>query len=220
MPPPIMKFMSETMHPGPIRQSPFANAGYNGAVDYRDLDDATLLRHMARRQELALEVFYDRYARLVYSVAYAVIRDAGAAEEIALDIFETVWKHAGDYQRERASVRTWMLRMTRNRAIDRLRREDVRPLRSSVSWQDIAPHKSAAALLPEREVQSLLRSERVRAAVQTLPEAQQQALVLAFFRGLTHREIAAELNEPLGTIKTRIRLGMQKLRDLLLEDAG
>jgi RNA polymerase sigma-70 factor (ECF subfamily) len=109
------------------------------------------------------------------------------------------------------------MRMTRNRAIDRLRREKVRPLQNSVSWADVFKEPIAEKNSPETAVHLSMEQQRVRAAVASLPQPQREALALAFFKGLSHSEIAQELDLPLGTVKGRIRGAMKKLRNLLQE---
>jgi RNA polymerase sigma-70 factor (ECF subfamily) len=170
------------------------------------------MERIAHQDEAALSELYDRYSRLIYSVAYGVVGDHGAAEEITLDIFTRVWQKAGTYQPDRAKVTTWITRMARNRAIDILRREEVRPMKHSIGWADVSSEPVATAQNPEKSVGLAMEMERVQAAMATLPEAQQEALALAYFNGYTHSEIAETLDLPLGTVKGRIRAGMQKLR--------
>jgi len=180
------------------------------------LDDATLMGHIAQGQEAALSELYDRYGRLVMSVAYGVVQNRETAEEVTLDIFTIVWEKAGAYDDRRAQVSTWLTRMARNRAIDRLRRERVRPSQHSVSWAEMPVEPVLNETNdPETAVHLNLEQQRVRAAVARLSAAQREALALAYFQGYSHSEIAQILDEPLGTIKGRVRAGMQKLRDLL-----
>jgi len=180
------------------------------------LDDSTLMGHIAQGQEAALSELYDRYGRLVMSVAYGVVQNRETAEEVTLDIFTIVWEKAGTYDDRRAQVSTWLTRMARNRAIDRLRREKVRPSQHSVSWAEMPVEPVLNETNdPETAVHLNLEQQRVRAAVARLSAAQREALALAYFQGYSHSEIAQILDEPLGTIKGRVRAGMQKLRDLL-----
>jgi len=183
------------------------------------LDDSTLMGHIAQGQEAALSELYDRYGRLVMSVAYGVVQNRETAEEVTLDIFTIVWEKAGAYDDRRAQVSTWLTRMARNRAIDRLRREKVRPSQHSVSWAEmpVEPvlNETNETNDPETAVHLNLEQQRVRAAIASLSAAQREALALAYFQGYSHSEIAQILDEPLGTIKGRVRAGMQKLRDLL-----
>ena len=190
---------------------------YNILVPAHRPDDPALIERIARQDEAALGELYDRYSRLVYSVAYRVVGDHGAAEEITLDVFARVWEKAGDYQPGRAKVLTWISRMTRNRAIDILRREEVRPLKHSIGWADVTSEPAAEGQDPEQTAGLTLEMERVRAAMASLPPEQQETLALAYFKGYTHSEIAQVLDLPLGTVKGRIRAGMQKLRQALTD---
>lgn len=185
------------------------------ALAVTDLDDLALIRHIARKNEDALGELYDRYGRLVFSVAYRVIQNREIAEEITLDIFNRVWEKAEQYDPEQAKISTWLARLARNLAIDRLRREKVRPFHHSIHWSDVTAEPVTESNQPETAVQLNLAQQRVRAAIASLPEAQQEALALAFFQGYTHSEIARVLDQPLGTVKGRIRAAMQKLRALL-----
>ncbi len=178
--------------------------------------DYDLLRAVAAGDEAALAVLYDRHCRLVMNVAFGVLGDQAMAEEVVFDIFMRVWENADRYDPALAKVPTWLARLARNRAIDRLRRESVRPSGHSVAFSD------NAALLPARapgDTESAahlaLEQQRVRAAVAQLPDDQRQALALAYFQGYTHREIAALLRLSPGTVKSHIRSGLARLRDLL-----
>jgi RNA polymerase sigma-70 factor (ECF subfamily) len=187
-------------------------------VDLKQLNDPALLMLVAQRDERALSELYDRYGRLVFSVAYTVIGDRQSAEEITLDVFMRVWEKVHTYRPDQAKVSTWVTRITRNRAIDALRREEVRPLKHSIGWADVSPEPAAESKNPEIETHLALQQRQVREAMATLPEEQREVLALAYFKGYTHREIAQLLDQPLGTVKGRIRAGMKKLRLLLQDD--
>ena len=184
-------------------------------MDYTRFDDETLITLISRADENALGGLYDRYSRLVYSVALNTIADPARAEEITQDVFVRVWEGAKTYRSEQGRVATWLTSITRNRAIDVYRRGRVRHENLHISWDEIESLNSPAPQNVEAEVDLAQRQRRVRWAVAQLPEDQKQALGLAFFQGLSHVEIADALGEPLGTVKTRIRLAMQKLRLLL-----
>ena len=184
----------------------------------KQLDDQDLIQLIIQRDEAALSELYDRYHRLIFSMAINIVGEVGTAEEITLDIFTRVWEKAGTYRAEKAKVSTWLVRMTRNRSIDVLRREAVRPMKHSVGWAEISHEPVAQNDSPEMAAQLAMQKERIRAAIASLPDNQQQALALAYFKGFSHSEIAAELNLPLGTVKGRIRSGMQKLRALLQDE--
>jgi RNA polymerase sigma-70 factor, ECF subfamily len=184
-------------------------------MNYSELDDAALVRLMAQDQTEALSELYDRYNRLVFGLALAIVGDDATAEDITLDVFLRLWQKAATYRVEKALVTTWMTAITRHLAIDELRRRKARPETQSTDW----PEPELRAPARDREIEESLelsqQRQRVRAAVAQLPTDQRQALALAYFRGLSHPQIAEVLGQPLGTIKTRIRLAMQKLRLLL-----
>jgi RNA polymerase sigma-70 factor, ECF subfamily len=187
-------------------------------VNYESLDDPALLRLIAAGDDGALEVIYDRYSRLVFSIALHLLGEPAAAEEVTLDVFTRLWQNADQYDPGRAQLNTWLTSISRHRAIDRLRRRDVRPEGHSLPLDEVnfvlAEHNPG----PEDNAALHLQQERVRAALRELPEEQRRALALAYLRGLTQREIAERLGLPLGTVKTRIRLAMEKLRFLLREE--
>jgi RNA polymerase sigma-70 factor (ECF subfamily) len=184
-------------------------------MDYPELDDKTLVALIARSDADALGALYDRYSRLVFSLALNAVGDRGAAEEITLDVFTRVWERAGTYRADLAQVSTWLTSIARHRAIDELRRRQVRPEQHSISWADVSSTAEPRVDGPEQVAARAMQRERVRVAVAELPDGQREALALAYFRGYTQREIAEELDQPLGTVKTRIRLAMDKLRDWL-----
>jgi RNA polymerase sigma-70 factor (ECF subfamily) len=187
-------------------------------VDYSSLDDATLVKLVGRAQADALGALYDRYHRLVFSLALNIVGDRPTAEEITLDVFARVWEKAGTFRAQQAKFSTWLTSITRYRAIDELRRRDARPEKQSVEWAEVAPSVMPRTNGPEIAVELSFERQRVRAAVSQLPYEQQQVLALAYFKGYTHSEIAEALDQPLGTVKTRIRLAMQHLRDTLREE--
>ena len=179
------------------------------------LTDDELIRRIMRAEPAAAQALYGRYGRLVYSLAFQVVGDEPAAEEITQDVFLTVWEKAGTYRAEKAKVATWIARIARNRAIDVLRQRKSRDNRSKGAWEDLKQAAEAPAPDPGERLENERLQARVREAVSSLPPEQKAALTLAYFQGLTHQEIATQLGEPLGTIKTRIRAAMQKLRALL-----
>ncbi len=190
-------------------------------MDYTHLSDETLLRLIARSQENALSELYDRYSRLVFSVALNTLSDSGRAEEVTQDVFERVWEKARTYSAEQGRVVTWLTSIARHRSIDLFRQFRSRHEDLQIAWQEAEMVDLPDGQNVEWEVDLAQRQQRIRRAVALLPADQKQAVAMAFFQGLSHPEIAAALGEPLGTVKTRIRLGMQKLRNLLHdEDLG
>ena len=180
------------------------------------LSDVDLIGRAAEGDARALEVLYDRYARVVYSFALRIVGDQQIAEELLQEVFFRAWQQGGSFRANRGTFVTWLLSITHNMAIDEVRKRRRRPQKS----ENDDPEAALAGVADtgqdvEEEVWLGTLRETIEAALATLPPAQREAIELAYFRGLTQREIAAQLGEPLGTIKTRMRLGMQKLRDQL-----
>jgi RNA polymerase sigma-70 factor (ECF subfamily) len=163
----------------------------------------------------ALDQLYERYCRLVFGLALAIVGDRSTAEEITLDVFMRVWQKAASYRADHAKVSTWLTHIARHHAIDVLRRQAVRPDQSALSLDEVTPDGAIQTQDAEKLAEHLLLRERVRSAISRLPAEQMQALMLAYFGGYTQSQIADILQQPLGTVKTRIRLAMQKLRELL-----
>ena len=182
-------------------------------MDYSKLDDLALISLVARRDETALSALYDRYSRLAFNLALRIVGEQTLAEEITADTFINVWRSAASFADERGRFLAWLMSITRHRAIDELRRLNVRPEGSSVDLDE------AVNTIQSDGVEDLVgvkrQRELVRSALAALPLPQREALELAYFGGLTQQEISDKTGQPLGTIKTRMRLGMQKLRDEL-----
>jgi len=178
-------------------------------------DDADLIARIAQAQTKAFDRLYERYNRLVFSVAIAILGDQSAAEEATLDVFVQVWKKASTYRADHGQVRTWLTAITRHHAIDILRWRKARPDAEGVSWDETTLQDRLVTRDTEEVAELTFQRERVQEALAQLPEDQREALKLAYFNGYSHSQIADVLKQPLGTIKTRIRLGMQKLRQLL-----
>lgn len=173
---------------------------------------------ITRAEPDALGELYDRYHRLVFSLALNSVTDHAAAEEITLDVFTRVWEKAETYRAEQSKVTTWLLSLARHRTIDVLRQRHTRLERNMVSWADVPETVSFNSNSPEEAVELTMRQELVQAAIAQLPAEQKQSLALAYFKGYTHRQIAELLQEPLGTVKTRLRSAMQKLRQMLQDE--
>ncbi len=187
-------------------------------LDYSTLDDEALIRLIVHARAEALSELYDRYGRLVFSLAFNSVGDRATAEEITQDVFLRVWQQARQYRADRGKVSTWLTGITRHRAIDQLRRRGSRPEQHSVAWAEISPGAEPAVNGPEQTAALVMERARVRAAIDLLSEEQQRVLALAYFQGFSQSQIAEALGLPLGTVKTRLRLGMQKLRDTLQEN--
>ena len=187
-------------------------------LDYDTLDDETLIHLITRSDSDALSALYDRYSRLIFSLSFNIVGDQAVAEEITQDVFTSVWEKAMTYRAEQSRVSTWLSSITRYRSIDILRRKGSRPEQYSVSWSDVHIEIFANPETTSELAELSIMRKRVRAALVDLPAEQRDALALAYFKGYSHSEIAQELGEPLGTIKTRIRLAMQKLRNVLASE--
>ncbi len=177
-----------------------------------DPSDAALIDRMRGSDEGALALLYDRWSDRVYSLAAHLLRDKRDAEDIVEETFWQAWRGAARFDAERGAVGTWLLTICRSRALDRLRARRRRPEDTNID--DIPPaedpHGDPMSAMVTNETGRI-----VRAALAELPVEQRQALVLAYFKGLSQSEIAEQTGQPLGTIKTRIRLAMVKLREKL-----
>ena len=176
--------------------------------------DETLVIQVARGNSAALEVLYDRYASIVLGISLKVIGDQALAEDVLQEAFWRVWQSAGTYQSQRGPFTGWLFRITRNLAIDAYRRRNVRP-------QVISSPNGSDPILDEtpdpdtdvaEQAQSTLKNRQIRKALAALPVVQRQVIEMAYFYGMTRQEIAEATGEALGTIHTRARLALQKLR--------
>ena len=175
--------------------------------------DRSAVERMARGDADALAELYDRHARLIYSLALRVLRDDGDAQDVVQEVFAQLWRQAARYDDRRGNVVAWLVTVTRSRAIDRLRRRRSRPESPA---DDVDPTAIVDPALPiDDRLLTSARASTVRAAMDELPLLQRIAIELAFYEGLTHVEIAERLEMPLGTVKTRIRQGLLRLRDRL-----
>ncbi len=181
-----------------------------------DIGDDVLITAVARGDHPALLALYDRHGRVAYGLAYRILGDAGAAEEAVQDGFLRVWRRASTFDAARGGVRSWLLTIVHHCAIDLLRRRAGAPP-VIAGLDEIADRRA----VPDAwsDVSERLESERVHTAVATLPGEQRRAIEMAFFDGLTHREIAERDGLPLGTVKGRLRLGLRRLHGLLAEPA-
>jgi len=175
------------------------------------VSEADLLARIADGDERALAALYDAMASLAYGLALRVVGDGDVAEDVVQDAFLRIWHRADRYEPARGAARPWILRVVRNVAIDRIRTRDARSRAETRSQTD-----AALAPVPEQPDETATRSERsrrLRAALAELPAEQRRALEIAYFEGLSHSEIAERERMPLGTVKTRIRDGVMKLRE-------
>lgn len=184
--------------------------------DYRQLGDEELIRRLQYRDKRAFEAIFDRYGDLVYSTALRVLRDAHLAQDISQEIFARLWRKPVSYVAERGRFLTWLISVTRNRAVDEVRSRGRRQRYETASPEEQERELPAGnANDPALNAQLAEEARVVRAALAGLPGEQRTVIELAYFGGLTQQEISQKLGQPLGTVKTRVRLGMQKLRAAL-----
>jgi RNA polymerase sigma-70 factor (ECF subfamily) len=213
---PLTWFEAALARRGPDFNSRMNEAGTSPVGgDDRSREHAALLEAMARGDKNALARLYDHLAKPLYSLAFRVLNDAGESQDVVQDVFLQMWHKAATYDTGRGSVFAWAATLTRNRAIDRVRMRKRRAELLAESAPDLQP--AGVGNDPDSAGSLWLREKAgaVRAALTALAPDQQKAIELAFIGGLTQQEIAARLNEPLGTIKARIRRGLLKLRETL-----
>ena len=174
--------------------------------------DSTLIAQICKGQEHALGLLYDRYNRLLFTIALRVTGDRSIAEEVIQDVFHAVWKSAGGFQLD-GNAKAWLFSITRHRAIDATRARNFRGHTRDVAFDAIQSIEHSETT--DGQVFAHLEAEQVRCALAAIPTMQRQVIELAYYGGLTCAAIANQLGQPVGTVKTRIRLGLQKLRELL-----
>jgi RNA polymerase sigma-70 factor (ECF subfamily) len=184
-------------------------------TNQEQIEDAAQVVRAAAGDGGALAALYDRHARAVYSIALRIVGDERDAEDVVQDVFTQVWRQANRYDRTRGTVVGWLLTIARTRALDRLRARLARPDTGATSPEDSGSEPATPALDPVDAITAASNAKRVKQALGELPLLQRLAIELAYFEGLTQSQIADRLEEPLGTVKTRIRQGLLKLRDLL-----
>lgn len=175
--------------------------------------DVELVERLKQRDETALSTLYDRYATPTYSVAYRVLGNHEAAEEIVQDLFLFFWNRPSAWDPSKGRLINWLLAVVRNRSIDRLRRDRLPLETNETPLDDLTHYLAAPSAEPRWEDRQVLRD-----LMRRLPEEQMVLIELAFFKGMTHSGIAAKLQLPLGTVKTRLRTGIQRLRVLWFEE--
>jgi RNA polymerase sigma-70 factor, ECF subfamily len=175
------------------------------------LADEELMIRVQDKDPEALEVLYDRHGGPAYSLAHRIMGEPSTAEDVTQEAFLSIWRTSASFDAARGSVRSWLLQIVRNRAIDAIRRSSSRPTRGDLDDDGILEAQESPDLT-DAEASRRERARRVRAALRDLPHDQAQVIGMAYFGGFTHSEIAEMLNMPLGTVKGRMRLGLQKAR--------
>lgn len=179
------------------------------------LEEAKLIRRIGEGDRKAFEEFYDQFGGVVYSTAFKVLNDLRDAEDVAQEVFVMIWEKAKMYDPTRGKPLTWVVTMTRNKSIDKLRSLQRRFRLRDELEEEAASEDFTSDRAPIDEVESSERGKIIRSAVMKLSKEQRQVIEMAYFSGLTQNEIADHLREPLGTVKARIRRGMIKLRRIV-----
>lgn len=181
--------------------------------------DASLLTRIAQGDQSALSALYDRYAKIIYAIAFKSLQSVEESEEVVLDVFAQIWRIAERYDSQKGRVDTWIFTLARSRILDRLRKlqRTHPPTNCSLEATEIQPQADnldlfEAAIISERR-------SRVMTAMQKLPDEQKIVIELAYYQGLTQSQIATATGVSLGTVKTRIRLGLKKLKSILDDEA-
>jgi RNA polymerase sigma-70 factor, ECF subfamily len=185
------------------------------AHDIRDLADEEVMQLVKREDPRAFELLYDRHGGAAFSLAYRMVGKQAAAEDIVQEAFLSIWRSRLRYDQTRGSVRTWVLGIVHNRGVDSLRRSTVHDRRRETL--DGVEERHEARERTDVEAARREEARSVHGALETLPDEQRQTIELAYFGGYTHTEIAELLDQPIGTVKGRMRLGLDKLRNQLAE---
>jgi RNA polymerase sigma-70 factor (ECF subfamily) len=183
--------------------------------DIRDLADEEVMQLVQKGDPRAFEVLYDRHGGASFSLAYRMVGKQTAAEDVVQEAFLSIWRSRLRYDKTRGSVRTWVLGIVHNRAVDGLRRSTVQD--RGRETLDVVEERHEARERTDVEVARREEARSVRGALNTLPDEQRQTIELAYFGGFTQSEIAKLVEEPLGTVKGRMRLGLEKMRRQLVE---
>ena len=176
-------------------------------------DDSELVRGLQTRDPEALASLYDRYGSMTYGVLLRIAGDTGIAEELLQEVFLRVWERARSFEREKGSLGTWLITLARNRAIDYRRSVEGRMAANTTGLESVQSPDHARI-----EPEFVLRLDliaRVRAALETLSQQQRRVIEMAYYEGMSHTEIAAKLNQPLGTVKALLRRGLKVIKDSL-----
>src|SRR3954466_11615209 len=182
--------------------------------------DADLLRRIAAGDAAAVDDLYERFRRPAFALARRILADDGLAEDVLQEVFLSVWRDPGAFDRSRGSFASWLLAMVHHKAVDAVRREESHRRRQSRAEADLALAAPLVAEDVEDAAWTRVVSARVRVALAVLPTAQREALTLAYYGGYTQREVAALTGAPLGTVKTRMLAGMRRLKEELGGAAG
>ena len=198
-----------------MTQPSYLNSKVDRREDYSALEDGELMSLIEEQDREALEALYARYSGPVFSLAMQMLRDAGAAEEVTQDAFFNIWRRASSYRSDRGKVTAWLFSIAHHRVIDEVRRRKRREQAHSSQDVDLLSSLADDSGDPARFAIGRMRRSEIKEALSGLRPEQRDVVILAYYGGLTHSEIAKKLDQPLGTVKTRMRLALKKLRDLM-----
>ena len=184
-------------------------------IDYQELGDHQLMYHVAMSEKEALEALYARYSSSVYSLAMYMLKQEALAEEVTQDIFLNIWTKASSYKAERGEPKSWIMSVAHHRIVDVIRSRRRTQNVTDPGAYDRLEMLPSSRISTEEEVERRIEREYILEALDTLPLEQRRVIMLAYFEGYSQSEMAKILNQPLGTVKTRVRLAMKKLRAAL-----
>ncbi len=187
------------------------------SIPIEELSDETLIHAIAGGAVWAMEPLYQRYSRILYSLAYRMVSDHQIAEDLLQDAFLAVWKRATSYSAQSGAVRSWLVSIIHHRTIDYLRGVRRRSVLKEATWEEVDRDERTAQPDAWEGAWQSIQSDQVRAALMQLPTEQRMVIELAYFQGWTHSEIAEGCQIPLGTVKARMRLGITRLKRVLAQ---
>ena len=208
----------EAQRPLPGRAGMGDQAGSGGEPGADGPDDRQLLQRIVEQDRDALDVLYSRYVTPIYSMALHMLKQPPLAEEVTQDVFLNIWLKASSFNSEKGQPRSWIMSVAHHRVIDVIRSRRRTATMTDPEGYDTLGRLPSGTPSVESQVQQNLDRELIMGALATLPENQRQVILLAYFEGYSQSEMAEFLSEPLGTVKTRVRLAMQKLRTALQKD--
>jgi RNA polymerase sigma factor (sigma-70 family) len=194
-----------------------SRAAQSVSLPVDQLSDEVLISAIARGAVWAMELLYERYSRILYSLAYRMVADHQVAEDLLQDAFLAVWRRATSYSPQSGAARSWIVSIMHHRAIDYLRAVRRRSTLKQATWEEVERDESTAFPDVWDEAWQNVQSAQIREALMQLPTEQRMVIELAYFQGWTHSEIAEGCQLPLGTVKARMRLGMARLKRALEE---
>ena len=197
-----------------------ASPGGAKVVEYESLDDHQLIERISIQEKPALEALYGRYMSPVYSLAMFMLKQQALAEDATQDIFLNIWLKAGSFKPDRGQPKAWIMSVAHHKIVDVIRSRRRAIVMTDPADYEILEQLPSGGASTEEQVERNLERERIMRALATIPEPQREVIMLAYFEGYSQSEMAERLNQPLGTVKTRVRLAMQKLRVVLETDGN